>query len=268
MDTITIERKNTLAHATAIIDRAQAENRDITPSEQASVEADIARVKELDASRNGDSLAKRVMRLGSCDDHPGQDGLKYLTLRSPGIKSDLTAVFGQRIGTTGAKALTAPGDPYVSVPVDATIYREGEAPPALSEIIPAITRPVSFRYMRQTTRAHNAAPVAPGDLKPTSLYGLTPYEGRLHPVAHLSEPLDKYQLQDGPSLGQFVQEEMVAGLREAVETQIVSGDGLGENLTGLANTSGIQTQAYATSPVLTARGAVTKVETLGFQPYY
>jgi HK97 family phage major capsid protein len=80
--------------------------------------------------------------------------------------------------------------------------------------------------------------------------------------------MDKYVLQDGPSLGDFVRLEMIAGLHQAVETQLVSGDGTGENLRGLANTSGIQTQAYATSPVLTARAAVTKVEVLGFEPYY
>lgn len=51
-----------------------------------------------------------------------------------------------------------------------------------------------------------------------------------------------------------------------MENQIIAGDGVGENLTGLANTSGIQTQAYTTSPILTARAAVTKVEVLGFQP--
>jgi len=122
--------------------------------------------------------------------------------------------------------------------------------------------------MRQTSRVNNAAPVAAGALKPTSTYGLVSVEGRLHVIAHVSEPIDKYQLQDGPSLGQFVQEEMVAGLHQALETQIVSGDGLGENLTGLANTSGIQTQAYTTSPVLTARAAVTKVQVLSFEPYY
>jgi len=61
---------------------------------------------------------------------------------------------------------------------------------------------------------------------------------------------------------------MVDGLHQAVEAQVLDGDGLGENLTGLANTSGIQTQALVTNPILTARAAITKVEVLGYSPYY
>jgi len=60
----------------------------------------------------------------------------------------------------------------------------------------------------------------------------------------------------------------VAGLHQALGTQIVSGDGMGENLTGLANVSGIQTQAFTTGPVLMARAAATKVQVLSFDPDY
>ena len=80
--------------------------------------------------------------------------------------------------------------------------------------------------------------------------------------------MDKYVLADGPSLAQFVQLEMVDGLHHAVEAQIISGSGAGENLRGIANTPGIQTQALVTNPILTARSAITKVEVLGFTPYY
>lgn len=266
------ERSNTIAHADSIVNRAKAAGRDLTSTEAASVEAAITRIEELDKQLKGRSLAESVLRLGNADEPNPETGIadatRYLTLRSPGVKSDLAKLFGHKLGTTGMKALLDPANPYTSVPMDATVYRQGDAPPALSEIIPAINRPVSFRYMRQTSRTNNAAPVASGALKPTSVYGLTSVEGRLHVIAHVSEPIDKYQLQDGPSLAQFVQEEMVAGLHQALETQIVSGDGLGENLTGLANTSGIQVQAYTSSPVLTARAAVTKVQVLSFEPYY
>jgi HK97 family phage major capsid protein len=281
MDTLSIERTNTLKHAQQIVDRAKSDRRELTPTEQAAVDADLARVDELDAARKSDNYLNRVAALGAKSglwpvDSEGnptsgnlftQAGVEYLTLRSPSIKSDLAARFGRKLGTVGVKSLTEPGDPYTTIPMDSTVYREGDAPPALSEIIPAITRPVSFRYMRQTQRVNNAAPVAAGALKPTSLFGLTPYEGRLHVIAHVSEPIDKYQLQDGPSLLEFVRQEMVAGLQQAVETQIVSGDGTGEALTGLAATSGIQLQAFTTSPVLTARAAITKVQVLSYEPY-
>jgi HK97 family phage major capsid protein len=184
------------------------------------------------------------------------------------VKSHLTSRFGTALGTPGMKSLLDTDDPYTTIPMDSDVVRLGEPPTSLIEVLPAVTRPVQFRYMRQTTRTNNAAPVAIGQPKPTSLYGLVPVDGRLRVIAHISEPIDKYVLQDGPSLANFVQLEMVDGIHTAVETQVVSGDGTGENLTGLAHTSGTQTQSFTTNAVLTARAAVTKVEVLGFTAYY
>jgi HK97 family phage major capsid protein len=243
-------------------------------AEHAAVEADMARVRELDQQIEGRDLVKSVMALGAqSGPWPNGDGtddrLQYLSLRTPGLKSGLTARFGAAVASPGVKALLhSPDEPFTSIPMSPEIVRLGEAPTSLIEVLPAITRPVVYRYLRQTTRTNNAAPVAPGALKPTSSYGLTSVDGRLHVIAHLSEPMDKFVLQDGLSLADFVRLEMVSGIHDAVKAQLVSGDGTGESLTGLANTNGIQTQAFATSPVLTARAAITKVEVLGFQPYY
>jgi len=52
-------------------------------------------------------------------------------------------------------------------------------------------------------------------------------------------------------------------LEEELEDQMIAGDGLGENLTGLAATSGIQTQAWDTNMLTTLRKAKTKVRTVG-----
>lgn len=263
------ERAHVLSNAQAIVDRAKAAGRDLDASEAAVVETATARVKQLDAELRDQSTAMVKAVLGNPDDRgTGEDGLHFLSLRTPGLKSDLAARFGTTLGTPGMKAMLDTADPYTTIPMDAKPYTMGEAPTSLVEVLPAITRPVAYRYMRQTTRTNNAAPVAVGALKPTSVYGLIPVDGRLHVVAHLSEPIDKYVLQDGPSLLQFVQTEMVNGLHQTLEAQVVSGTGVGENLTGLANTSGIQTQAWTTNAILTARAAVTKVEVLGFQPYF
>jgi HK97 family phage major capsid protein len=184
------------------------------------------------------------------------------------VKSDLTVPFGRDLGTPGVKSLLDYDSPYTSIPMDPTPYRIEPTPTSFLEILPAIQRGVVYRYMRQTVRSNNAAPVAPGGLKPTSTYALSPVDGRLHVIAHVSDPMDKYVLSDGPSLTQFVQLEMVEGLHPAVEGQLLNGDGTGENLRGIANTSGIQTQPLVSDAILTARSAITKVEVLGFTPYY
>lgn len=261
------DRKARVDAAAQIVDQAKAENRELHPTEAEAVDAAMKAVDGIDAQIADQSAAMMRAVLGGPSDRGDEnDGVRYLSLRTPRLKADITSRIGAMLGSPGMKALIADGEPVATIPMDSEVYAEGIAPTSLIEVLPTIERPAVYRYMRQTARDNNAAPVAPGALKPTSTYGLTAVERRLHVIAHVSEPIDKYVLQDGPSLATFVQQEMVAGLHQAVETQIVSGDGLGENLTGLANTSGIQTQAYSTSPVLTARAAVTKVEVLGFAP--
>lgn len=267
------DRQNLIDHARSVLDRAKAADRDLTPTEHDQVEADMAQIRDLDKKIKGAELVRSVMQLGTQSgpwpDPDGIDRIQFLSLRAPGVKSDLTVRFGATVGVpVGKAALLEDDSPYTTISMSPEVVRLGEPPTSLTEILPAVTRPLVYRYMRQTTRTNNAAPVAPGGLKPTSLYGLTPVGGRLHVIAHISEPMDKYVLQDGPSLADFVRLEMVSGIHHAVEAELVSGDGTGENLTGLAHTSGIQTQAFTTSQVLTARAAITKVEVLGFRPYY
>lgn len=81
--------------------------------------------------------------------------------------------------------------------------------------------------------------------------------------AHLSEPVDKYWLQDLTDLQTFLDTELRFGLDLAVEQAILNSDGAGENPTGILHTSGIQTQPFSTDPVETARKALTKLQTQG-----
>lgn len=118
-------------------------------------------------------------------------------------------------------------------------------------------------YLRQTVRTNNAAPVAPGAVKPTSIYTMTPEEGRLKVIAHLSEPMNQYDLEDNRHLVTFIEDELTYGLGTALTAQIVAGDGTGENFTGLTVAEGTQVQPYHLDPILTARAGLTKLETVG-----
>ena len=55
-------------------------------------------------------------------------------------------------------------------------------------------------------------------------------------------------------------DDALRALELELEDQIINGNGTGENLTGLENTSGVQTQAWATDAIVTTRKAVTKLE--------
>jgi hypothetical protein len=113
--------------------------------------------------------------------------------------------------------------------------------PALSplDVIPVVQHAMpEFAYMRQTVRTNNAAVVAAGALKPTSVYTVTRIENALVVIAHLSEGIPRHWLIDNSSLEAFLGNELEYGLRQAVEAKV---------LADVNGTSGIQTQAYATS---------------------
>lgn len=60
-------------------------------------------------------------------------------------------------------------------------------------------------------------------------------------------PATRQILEDEPRLRDMVDDELTFMLQEALETQIISGDGTGQNFTGILNTSGIQTRVHRTS---------------------
>ncbi|MFV8049737.1 phage major capsid protein [Mycobacterium sp. 48b] len=76
-------------------------------------------------------------------------------------------------------------------------------------------------------------------------------------------PATKRALADVAALEGLINDELRADIAEAEEAQILNGDGSGENFTGIANWSGIQTQAFATDIFTTARKAITKARTVG-----
>jgi HK97 family phage major capsid protein len=76
-------------------------------------------------------------------------------------------------------------------------------------------------------------------------------------------PVPESVLSDIPQLLGFINEFMIYGVREELEDQFITGDGLGENLTGILATVGIQTQAFSTSMIESLRKAKTKAKKLG-----
>lgn len=221
--------------------------------------------------KTADESMERFRRLAEIHD-PEADATgrskTYLGRRSE-LAAGIAKAMSRHGGPTfGSKARITAGDVYADVPMlSADPFARPRPPASLVDALPVgkVTTP-TFTYLRQSTRTNNAAAVAVGGAKPTSVYGLTAVDGRLHVIAHVSEPFDEYWTSDSPSLLRFLESEMVAGLYSALEAQILTGDGLGANLTGLANVSGIQTQAFATDRFLTTRKAITAVESLGYVP--
>jgi HK97 family phage major capsid protein len=104
-------------------------------------------------------------------------------------------------------------------------------------------------YLRQTVRTNLAAPVDPGDMKPTSVYSVERIEAPYRTIAHLTEPQDRNLLSDYEGLIRFLNDELRLGLLLTEEDQILNGDGDAPNLEGILEVTGIGDQPRGTDSI-------------------
>lgn len=176
-----------------------------------------------------------------------------------------------RSRSKAGKALYAPGEEVVEIPLRTDPIREGVPVLGLRQVIGAETNNVgSFAYLRQTLRDNSARTVARGKRKPVSSYALERVDDRTRTIAHLSEPIDRADFEDAPYLTTFLNAEMRLGLEIALEDEIVNGDGStagGEDrMVGLRETSGAGHQTFVTNRFTTTRKAITQLEDLSLTP--
>jgi HK97 family phage major capsid protein len=139
----------------------------------------------------------------------------------------------------------------------------------------------TVEFVRQVTQSNAAVPVAEatgssagtesGDVagtKPESSMSFLKVTESVRTIA-VWVPATKRSLSDASQLRGLIDEELRGDLQEELEDQILTGDGTGENFTGLGSTSGTQSQAYSATvtdldPLLeTTLKAATKVKTVG-----
>lgn len=281
LNQLTEQLKATLGEARTIASTAERESRDFTKSEQSHVDsllakgrglkADITRAKaeqdsQRDKQRQGDAemkafLADLGQHLG--DDSGGNAGRGTVT----GSKW-ATSVATKAMTTArehGVKALVT-GSIDVPNPVESLITLPAE-PTRLLDLIPR--KPLTgntFEYPVQTARTNNAAPVADGGLKPTSVYTVEDREDRARVFAHLSEAIPERLLADHAELARMLDTQMREDLFVKLEANVTSGDGTGENFTGLLNTTGTLSVAFATDMLTTIRKARTAMGNVNQQP--
>lgn len=262
----------------AIKDRAQKSNREFTDAEIKEIEAKSAEASELKAKilRAEKSEALLAAIGGAPDSEPTDgngliDGTKRLALTGPALKSAARALAPQ-IEETRQKTFLATGTTELyQVPLTTEIVELQRIPTSILELLPVRQHDVpQWQYLEQTAFVNNAAVVTPGDEKPVSTMKIEKRDGNLVIVAHLTEPVDKYMLEDFSTLESFVSGQLLYGLGRKIEDLVIAGDGTdgrgvaGKGIVGLLNRSGIQTQAFADDPLTTLRVAASKLEILGY----
>lgn len=174
----------------------------------------------------------------------------------PGDNRRLT--FGSKMAKTllSTKALASSGAAVVAQEFRPDPIALGQPATGLLDVLPTVGHSTAqYAYLRQSTRTNNAAVVADGAVKPTSIYSVTEVTNSLSVIAHLSEGIPHYWMADNGLLQGFITNELHYGLHRAVEAKV---------LADINATSGIVTQAYATSIPVTLRKAMTALETTGY----
>lgn len=136
-------------------------------------------------------------------------------------------VEGQKAITTVTAAGLMPQpyrDSIVSMERNRFVMRD------LLTIIPVTSG--SVEYAQQNLRTNAAAPVAEGAAKPYSDYGWTTQTAAIRTLAHLAK-LSKQSVEDIPRLLAEIQSEMRYGLSALEETQLLFGNGTGQNINGI-----------------------------------
>lgn len=212
--------------------------------------ADRKALAENESSNaNGERFSKSLGQAAAdaLDDEPAihTDAGKRLTFNSK-----------MAAGLISRKSVAASGAAVVAQEFSPNPITLGKPATGLLDVLPSKshTSP-QYAYMRQSTRTNNAAVVASGAVKPTSVYSVTRIEQSLSVIAHLSEGIDRYWIEDNSFLQGFISNELQYGLNKAVEAKV---------LADINGTSGIVTQAYATSVQATLRKAMTALELTGY----
>lgn len=253
-----------LKAARDLAEKARAEGRELTAAESRALEGHLAEAKSLRAIVASDETYAALAEIEGGEDTP--DGAKGRTALS--FKGLSRAIRSKHEGNLQVKALLSSGSTATTAETVTPPVALGQPASGLLDLLPVrfLEGTDQYSYLRQITRTNNAAPVAPGGTKPTSVYTLERISRTLQVIAHLSEPIPEFWLSDSSDLARFLDSEMGYGLRVALEDQVLNGDGEDPNLEGILSVSGIQTVAFGTSAILTVRSGITALEGLGYTP--
>lgn len=275
IDNFTKERDGHLALVKSLCDTADAEGRDLSPDEAERVEAATKSAASFDV---GIATAKSDMAIiAAAKSFADKVGPPGPTKSAEGGHLAITGKHAKALAqkmiaamprdSSGTKALAA-GQQTTSTIMLPDVEVSGRPVTSILDLLPMRVVSPSYSFIRQSARNLAFAPVAAGSQKPTSVVSVVAIQNRLRVVASVTEQIDQFLLQDGNPEGnllRFVQDEMLYGLRLALEEQILVGDGTGENFTGITETSGIQVQSFETDVLTSVRKGLTLLFTQNYE---
>ena len=240
-----------LSEASAVISKAKNENRNLTADERYRAEKSLERAQGIRDNENlSDAIAKFNGELNAgakSSKSYGAPALDFSMNQVQEMHKAAQSAFHFKAEIDSAEApMSAVGD-YKLSPFP--FLRDK---PRVANLIPVerTDAPTVF-YFRGSTAASAAAAVAEGAAKPESSPVWTQVSAPVRKLAHYTRINDEV-LQDFTNFRQVIGTELLAGLIDAENTQLLVGSGTPPNLTGLLTTSGILTRARAADTSLDA----------------
>lgn len=230
------------------------------PSSQHKQAAEI--VKSLGEQFTGDQAFKQWMDVVAPNGHFRE----RMKIDSPAVP--VKGLGARKALITGASDTS--GGAMVFNDVQAGLTMLGRRPLGIRDIITVgTTSSDTVEFVRVTAETNAAAPVAEATnvsgssgAKPQSDMAMEKVTTPVKTIAHWIAATTR-ALSDAGQMRTLIDGFLRYGLEEELEDQIVGGDGTGENLTGIANISGTQSQAWDTDLLTTTRRARTKVRVVG-----
>lgn len=126
-------------------------------------------------------------------------------------------------------------------------------------IAPGATDSTTIRYIRETVFANGAGMVAQGAAKPAATFTFEEVDAAVKKIAVYTKISDELWA-DFMAVASFINARLPYMVARKEEDQLLTGDGTGNNLTGILATAGIQTQAKGADTAVDAiYKAMTKV---------
>src|SRR3989304_8053236 len=198
-------------------------------------------------------------------------------IHSPGIQVKNFGIFPRRkdlvtgLGDHSAGAFIVPEDTGIYEPL-------GYAPVTLRDLINVrTTTSDQVEFVRQTKQITEATTVPEANV--TDFTGATGQVSGLKPEAAMTFervtenvktiavwiPATKRALSHAAQVRGLIDQELRSDLADEFEDQLLNGDGIGENFTGLGRTGGTLVQVWDTNGLITCRQAITTLLMIGRQ---
>lgn len=249
-----------MTEAKTLLERVKSQNYNASPEDAArmdSIKPEILAAKQALAIAEGDELMAQIKAAGNPTPPTGQAST-VLNLTQDEMKGMFEAA--QKKQTFRVQAKT--GNAAISYKVASAALTQTQMngqlvgkvhePARLLAYIPQKTITAgSVDFLTHASSTGGAATVARGGLKPELLLDWTPTTLTARKIAVQSGVPDEV-LADFDTFLAYLTSELTRSVIDVENAQILNGDGLGENLLGLLNTSGMLTRAKGTDTALDA----------------